>query len=1082
MSDPLKIESSCNTFLPPRVHQITLRQHLYTLLDAAQKKLLIIVQGQAAQGKSTLVASYLNRSSCERNSVWLHLGKSDSHHTNLFNLLARAICQRLSLTRASGEVGRLNILAPTLGTGEELSSQTDTVIASLMALPSPATVVFDNYETLDDHGSSHDLLQKIIDQLMQHNSSVQFIIISRELPPLKISKLEMGQGSMLLKNEDLAFTLEETRNFFRQRNLFQLSSMRVEKIYTATHGWPGGVALIAEYLERGGEISSLPHHLTAETMDYFTHEVYTRLPHPIQQFLIRASLFDEINAEIAQRLCIANNLHGKSHADEILQYLERHNLFIQQLTGEDQKIYYRFNTLFKNYLLKLLTESLPPDEFRLLNIDAAQLFEKRGAKELSVHYYLEGEAYERAADMIKKCAVDLIVRGRTQNLQQWIEALPESIVQQDPWLICYLAITWRVKGGTRNVQNLLRALALFQSQSSIRGSMLAIAYLIEAGVFVRKSSEKIAEWIGQGEELLSQLGYSPLFSWTRAVLWQQIAFGYIAGEVDLQKGLSACQNARLLAKKIDNREIEINASIIMAFGYVRAGNCSEAGRELKTLNGLADEEIHPEYRALNHLINIDIELKKGNFRAAQKYLLESEADVERFGLIFLYPNFIELKAMHSIYTSKFETARHLADHLADFSIMSGNSFYIAIAHHIKALVHYHTVSVNDEEHSDDHEKRATLESAQKASREALTTLYEKKGASCHLYMAKLLHGLILIQLKEFKLAQMELSEAIDYFTKRSSYMALCETRSALGLLCWEQNRHEEALEHIMLALTSAIHAGYERFLLMSPSDFVKVVILGICSDRSARLLNDISPLLATHFSNHAYKQLIQLRSHPFILKKSHWNSTIRSLYIRLLPRIEITTLGRFSVMIGTRRVAERDWEGNRPKLLLKAIICHNSREICREKLIETLWPECSADVGEKNFKVNLHRLRNALEPDVDRKIGHCYITLNGGRISLDPQLVTVDIDTFTTLLEHGYRHLKQNEPESALSLFERAVMVYGGDFLPEESSLSWITARREALRRDFTDLAITLARIYEEQKQPLKAARYLRMVNQLSEE
>jgi len=136
-----------------------------------------------------------------------------------------------------------------------------------------------------------------------------------------------------------------------------------------------------------------------------------------------------------------------------------------------------------------------------------------------------------------------------------------------------------------------------------------------------------------------------------------------------------------------------------------------------------------------------------------------------------------------------------------------------------------------------------------------------------------------------------------------------------------------------------------------------------------------------------------------------------------------------------------DMVGNKPKLLLKSIICRNGRNIAKEKLIEDIWPDASAKAGEKNFKVNLHRLRKALEPDVDKKIGYSYVTLDVGRVSLDPLLITVDIYTFKDLSSKGYGYFARDQEKLAVSFFKKAVMLYRGDYLTEEPYEPWIDFR-----------------------------------------
>jgi|GEM_PF-685060 len=1103
-------------FAPPQMNDLISRQRLYTLLDSNIDKRVILVQGQAAQGKSTLVASYLSRSSSATDSekvatsasqpnshaeakvipVWLHLGQSASDHTNLFDLLISALLQRVPDHNSSRIMQQVTASPATLGTGDDISQQADTILSILASISTPVAIVLDNLESLQSNCSSYLLIQSIINHICATLFHVQLFLISRQLPNLNISRLKMEHSCLILNNEDLSFTPEETESFLQSHYKGNLTTEVIRRIHTITEGWPGGVALISESISRDVDISSFPLHLTVETLEYFSREVYALLPESIKQFLLRASLFDEIDEEMSSHLCDTENGH------EILQYLEKRNLFIQRLpgsssnrtdraphlTGRTPSVCYRFNTLFKYFLFKALTKEFSSDRIRELSRRAAQFFEKRGEIELSVRYYLDGEDYKMASDMIKKCSTDLLVRGRFPNLESWIEALPETVVREDPWLIYYLTVTRRIRGGVRNVEDFLTALSLFKAARDVRGSMLATAHLIEAGVFVRKSPAKIAQWIADGESLLLQVSENPLFSWARALLWQHIAFGYIAGEVDIHKGISSCKNARLLAKRIGNRDIELNASIVMAFGYVRTGNFSGAANLLNELKALTHEDIHPEYRALKLLVRVDFALKQGAFDEAQRYLQESENDVEKFGLIFLYPSFIELKAMHRIYIGRFREAGSLADHLSDFSILSGNIFYLALSHHIKAMVHYHTGCLeNKHKGKEEHPFPPALslfELARMESEKALCLLQDQKGEDTPLFTAKALNGIILIKQGRYQEAKSLLTQAFDYFDTVSSGIAWCETRAALGLLLWKEQPEREqaaAKEYILTALNRALQEGYRHFPLMTQSDFFETLLLGICFDDSNLLFNAFSPLItnqslfvATSSHSELSARISTLLKHPVFATEIQGLNRLRHLYRLTLPRIDITTLGQFTVYINNQPIADNIWDGNKPKLLLKSIICHNTKDVSKEILIDDIWPDASLEAGEKNFKVNLHRLRKALEPDVNKQVGYSYLTMDTGRISLDPELVTVDIGTFNTLVRQGYEKLAQEELALAISFFEQAVAMYKGDFLAEEPYDAWIGLKRDSLRSHYVEVLMTLARIYEEQEQPFHAMEQLK--------
>ncbi|MBF0242590.1 MAG: hypothetical protein HQK64_08955 [Desulfamplus sp.] len=1109
--------SNIRTFAIPQLYDLIDRPRLYKLLNSNRDKQLILVQGQAAQGKSTLIASYLSRyvltstsDSCLGSEslkiipVWLNLSQRESDHTNLFDLIINALLQ-------TNIVGNIKSLLPaTLGAGEDSVRQTDTLISILDSISTPVALVLDNLESLDSSASSYQLIQSIIN----HTVKLQLFLISREFPPLNIAKIKMEHGSLIIQNQDLAFTLEETEQFLKSHykpdnsQNCAISLDVVKKIHRITEGWPGGVALISESISRlevslsdskdGGvlllnsNVDSMPIHLTSETLDYFSNEVYGFLPENVKKFLMIASIFDEIDEEMALNLCDTQN------GNEILTYLEKRNLFIQRLIysratskfttlNNHPPVCYRFNNLFKQFLFKALIKSISSEELKALNIRAAQLFEKRGEIELAVRYYLDGQDYNMASDMVKKCATDLIVRGRFTDLSEWIEALPQYLVNADPWLIYYLTVTRRIRGGKRNVEDFLTALNLFEEIGNIRGSMLATAHLIEAAVFVRKSPSKILEWIKKGESLLLNLTESHYFNYARAILWQQIAFGYIAGEVDILKGLSSCKNARILAKRVKNREIELNASIVMAFGYVRAGNFTGASALLHEIEPLTNEDIHPEYRVLNHIIRVDFAIKQGDFKRAEDYLQESETDVERFGLIFLYPEFIELKAMHRIYTGRFKEALSIADHLCDFSILSGNNFYFGLAHHIKAMTHYHLGCFNSFKNIDS-DSQDLFREAQIESEKSLSLFNEKGegkgGEDSRFFAAKTLHGLILMRQQYYEDAKIELLEAFHYFdTGLSSGVSWCETKAALGLLDWREHQLNQlnsskelyldrAKKQILTALNRAFEEGYERFATISPADFSQIVLLGVAFDESNSLLKALSPLITGQQHQIAY--ITNLLSSFYLMGDLNAINRLKHIYRLTLPKVNIKTLGGFLVSINNQPVADNIWEGNKPKLLLKSIICHNTREVSKDIIIDDIWPDAPMKSGEKSFKINLHRLRKVLEPDVNKQVGYSYITMEAGRVSLDSELVTVDIDTFINLAKQGYESLARDEVLLALSFFERAAECYMGDFLAEESYEEWIDLKRDSLKRYYIEMLMVMARVYEEQEQPFQAVEYLK--------
>lgn len=152
-------------------------------------------------------------------------------------------------------------------------------------------------------------------------------MLSREFPPLKLENLKMEEKPFVLNNQELAFTKNETKEFFKKRG-YSLNTDQLGKIYSSTEGWIGGLILLSEYLNRfqehGGEkvLNDLPGHFKREIFQFFNQEIFSTHPPNVQEFLIKSSIFDTIeprwvkdflgieNAEVSfSNYCIDKRVH-----------------------------------------------------------------------------------------------------------------------------------------------------------------------------------------------------------------------------------------------------------------------------------------------------------------------------------------------------------------------------------------------------------------------------------------------------------------------------------------------------------------------------------------------------------------------------------------------------------------------------------------------------------------------------------------------------------------------------------------------------------------------------------------------------
>ncbi len=1022
----------------PQMSDIVVRKRLFSFLDLNRQKRVFLILGQAAQGKSTLIASYLSMNQTRSQTLWLHMNKSESDHTKLFFLILDAFSK---ITGTSEYYKNLKIPQTTLGIGEEIERYGEILISIFDVIDQNINIVIDDLDSFDENASSFSLIQKIIKNLPL---KISLFLLSRQAPLLSIEKLKMEKKVVVLNNDELAFTLDETEEFFMGvKGIKKVDPAEIKKIQAATEGWAGGLTLVSESMRRSPDLNKLLEHIARDAFSFFSEEIYSSLSSDLKDFLMKTSLFELLNPEVLISFC-------KDVPDlvAILNELEKRNLFIQKVGYSGKWPIFRYNKLFKAFLKKALLQNISIDQYKTLNIEAGRIFQKREENEQAVEYFVEAKAYKDIARTIKILGTDFVITGRFADLDKWMQALPDEMVFKDPWLIFYLTMTRRIKGGIQNIHDFKIALSLFEKDKDIRGQLLCVAYLIEATVFMRKPFSTILSFIARGEKLLKPTDTHNLFTWARTLLWQQTGFGYIAGNGDILRGISACQNAIMLAGKIDNSDLHLNASIVMILGYVQAGDFVNAQKYLSKIEGLTKEGIHPEYRVLKTLVNIDFAMKKGEFDIAEGLLSKAEIDIEKFGFLFLYPGFIEAKSMYFIHTRKYEDADKTADHLSDFSILEGNNFYQGIARGIKAINLYH---------------QAKHKEAETESLKALKIMEKTKRSNIHFFWIKQILSFTLLHQNKFKRAQKELESCLDYYNMISSDILFVETSLAMGLLLWRENK-TLAQQYIETSIKKAAKEEYVHFNVMSLNDFTKALLLGQIYGQHTEK-DDISKYifkqLSSKLSKYVLFEINSIVSSQTEQIKPVEFARLRQIYTLFIPVLRIQTLGQFKILKDKQEVESFNIEGSRPKLLLKAIVFHGGKDIPKDVLIENIWPESNAKAGEKNLKINLHRLRKALEPEVDQLFGYSYLIQKAGLISFDTNLVSIDTDDFLKLCSKGEQQEKNNQYNKAVSSYAGAVNLYKGDYFMEEPYVEWLLTRRALFRTKYIDILQKKALLHE---------------------
>ena len=147
--------------------------------------------------------------------------------------------------------------------------------------------------------------------------------------------------------------------------------------------------------------------------------------------------------------------------------------------------------------------------------------------------------------------------------------------------------------------------------------------------------------------------------------------------------------------------------------------------------------------------------------------------------------------------------------------------------------------------------------------------------------------------------------------------------------------------------------------------------------------------------------------------------------------IEISMLGEFSLRAENRVLQESGNRSRRIFSLLSLLICHRGQTVSQYHLIRQLWGE-NADMAnpENALRILLHRTRSLLDQLYDGAGRECILRKDGG-YCWNPQVpVTLDYERFEQLYQRG--------SEDRLEDLLEALGLYRGEFLPRQSSDSWV--------------------------------------------
>jgi LuxR family transcriptional regulator, maltose regulon positive regulatory protein len=1025
---------------PPSLPKILLRPRLQAIFEQNKDKKLILIIGQAAQGKSTVAATwyFLN---AQRPSIWINLGPEDSDPASLFYLLVSAIAAQLKIK----DTKQLHSLpSQRLGPRESRYNFREWASALFKTFDRPFQLFLDGLDRLDPQDDSFQFLQALVEGLPP---LVRLVITARAYPPLtfEFQSLKLGRQALLLQNEDLAFSPPEINRLFQELHGLSLSGEQIERIHKATEGWIGGIILLAQCLEGLPESSlneylthRLPDRFQREVFQFFGKEAFSALTPSQQNFLLRSSLLDRLESGILREL------FPDEDALELLKPLAGRNLFVTGFPDPHQGMVFRLHRLFKAFLRTLLQSKSSEDEIRQLHRRAGDYYRKEGDEEEALRQYLEARAYPEAAERIKQIGLTLIKQTRLKDLGNWLNALPKPFIQEDPWLLLFQGLINGFTFPQEDVVTLQGIVVRFMKQGDCSGLLLSLAHLIEVEITRGIYRPGLIRWA----ERLLKSSAEDAYLFERALLWSQIGLVQ-AVRGNPRQGYWACQNTYLLANRLEDRLMQATALSRAVSCLSRLGEFREAERLLTELDPLLWRLNRPEIHAFLSLSRILFLALRGDHQASLDHCGFVTAEIEKQGLSYLFPYTLIYRQLALTFAREYDQADQIGRQVIHLAEKQDNEFLKGAALLMMGVSAYWAGRPV--------EARTFID-------QCIALFRSPAGRSdCHLPRARLIRGLLENRSKNRATAIREIREVLEYFQSNENHLLVTESHLALGLLYQDAGQPAEARTHLHKGFALARQRAYDHFIAISPRDVRRACLLALefepSESSAAGYAND---LLIRKFSVPADPELIKLSHHPDPDISQKMMEIRRTLHRKTIPILHLETFGGLRLYRNEKQISDNDWNRQQPRRLLTAILSQKNSLIPKEVLIELLWPEENPDVGEKNFKTTLSRLRKTLEQEISPDFGSSYVHLHRNTVFLDDELCRTDVRQFGDRYREGLAKENKKNVQGAQECFSQALELYRGDFLPEERYAPWVEQRREDLKNGYLDLLTRTARYHEQ--------------------
>jgi LuxR family transcriptional regulator, maltose regulon positive regulatory protein len=261
---------------------------------------------------------------------------------------------------------------------------------------------------------------------------LRFVLSARHDVRLGLHRLRLEGELSEIRAADLAFSPADARALFEATGV-ELSGPELALLHERTEGWAAGLRLAALSLAGHPDPERFATDFSGRertVADYLLAEVLDRQSEPVRRLLLRTSVLERVNGELADLLT------GGSGGERILQDLEDAGAFVVCLDAP--RSWFRYHRLFAD-LLQLELRRSAPGEVTALHAAAGRWHAEHGYPVEAVRHAEAALDWGLAVRVLSDHFLDLVLGGQGASAHQLLARFPADVIDSDAELATLMA-------------------------------------------------------------------------------------------------------------------------------------------------------------------------------------------------------------------------------------------------------------------------------------------------------------------------------------------------------------------------------------------------------------------------------------------------------------------------------------------------------------------------------------------------------------------------------------------------------------------------------------------------------------------